>query len=164
MTIYCSLSEASISKAVKEIRKYKRSIAKKTERLVDDLGKAGVEFANLYLEHDDTGETRNSIGYTRKGKSCTISVGGAAVWIEFGTGVIANAGNSPHKKRDEVGAVPWGEYGKGYGKGIWCFPSKHFGGKWIPTAGIPMNPFMYSASQELKMHYVEFAREAFRID
>ena len=158
MTITVSLSQASISKAVKQITDYANSLETKLERLVDDLGKAGVEYANMYLKHDDTGTTRNSIGYTREGKSCTISVGGAAVWIEFGTGVLANAGNTPHPKRDEVGAVPWGTYGKGYGQGIWEFPSRYWG--WIPTAGIPMNPFMYETAQSLRFDLIEFARRA----
>ena len=160
MTITCTLSTQSLMAAAKQLREYARSLDDKAERLVDDLGKAGTEYADWYLEHDDTGYTRSTIGYTRKGKSCTISVGGAAVWIEFGTGVLANAGNSPHPKRDEVGAFAWGEYGHGYGKDIWRFPSKRYG-KWLPTAGITMNPFMYETSQSLRFDLIDFARRAF---
>ena len=160
MTITVSLSSAGLAHAAKQLRDYAQSLDAKTERLVEDLGKAGAEYADWYLEHDDTGYTRSTIGYTRQGKSCTVSVGGAAVWIEFGTGVLANAGNSPHPKKDEVGAFGWGEYGHGYGKDIWYFPSKRYG-KWLPTAGIPMNPFMYETSQSLRFDLIDFARRAF---
>lgn len=158
MTITLTLSRTSIKRAANQLRQYAKSIDKKTERLVDDLGRAGVEYANMYLKHDDTGYTRSTITYNRQGKSSVVSVGGAAVWIEFGTGVLANAGNTPHPKRDEVGAVPWGTYGKGYGKDLWEFPSRKWG--WILTAGIPMNPFMYETAQSLRFDLVDFARRA----
>lgn len=162
MTIEMTLDPASIAAAADQLRRYAESIPEKTERLVQMLGENGAASANLYLTHDDTGETRSSIGFTQNGASGTVSVGGAAVWIEFGTGVLANAGNSPHPKRDEVGAVPWGEYGAGNGKGIWYFPSGD--GKWKSTKGIPMNPFMYAASQDMRRALNDLAKEAFRID
>lgn len=162
MKIDCTLSAASISAAIRKLEQYKQSLTGKSEKLVRKLGEKGVEYANAYLEHDDTGETRSSIQYTHKGQSGTVSVGGAAVWIEFGTGVIANAGNTPHPKRDEVGAVPWGEYGRGYGKGVWEFPSRYYG--WTATEGIPMNPFMYLSSQALRQELTEIAKEAFKDD
>lgn len=162
MTIEVSLSPGSIASAAEQLRKYAASLEEKTEQLVQKLGEKGAASANLYLEHDDTGETRSSIAFTRQCKSGSVTVGGAAVWIEFGTGVLANAGNSPHPKRDEAGAVPWGEYGSGNGKGIWYFPSKY--GGWTATKGIPMNPFMYAASQDMRRDLVETAKEAFRVD
>ena len=116
----------------------------------------------MYLEHDDTGETRNSIQFEREINIGVLSVGGAAVWIEFGTGVLANAGNDPHPKRDELGMNAWGTYGKGLGTDIWEFPSKKYG--WIPTAGIPMNPFMYETAQSLRFVLTDFAKEAFKDD
>lgn len=162
MKIDISLSASEISKAANELRKYAESLDKKGERLVKDLGNAGIEYANMYLAHDDTGETRSSIQFNHEGKDGILSVSGAAVWIEFGTGVLANAGNSPHPNRDEVGAVPWGTYGKGLGIDIWEFPSRQYG--WIPTAGIPMNPFMYETAQSLRFVLTDFAKEAFRDD
>ena len=162
MNIECALSAKSISNAAKQLRKYAESLQTKSERLVKSLGEAGVEYANMYLEHDDTGETRNSIQFTQNVNTGVISVGGAAVWIEFGTGVLANAGNTPHPKRDEVGAVGWGEYGLGLGKDTWWFINKY--GKQTWTAGIHMNPFMYETSQSLRFSLIDFAKEAFRDD
>lgn len=162
MIIDIPLSADGFHKAAEELRKYAESLEKKSERLVNDLGQAGIEYANMYLAHDDTGATRSSIHFDREESKGVLSVGGAAVWIEFGTGVLANAGNTPHPKRDEVGAVPWGTYGKGLGVDIWEFPSKKYG--WIPTAGIPMNPFMYETAQSLRFELTDFAKEAFRDD
>ena len=162
MKINVNLSSDGLSEAVDKLRKYAESLDKKSEKLVKNLCEKGVERANLYLKHDDTGATRQSISYIQEGLSGTVSAGGAAVWIEFGTGVIANAGNSPHPMKDAVGAVSWGEYGQGQGKGEWYFYSHHFG--WTKTKGIPMNPFMYSAAQDLHNELTETAKEAFKSD
>lgn len=162
MNIECTLSAKSIMGAAKQLRKYAESLQSKSERLVKDLGEAGVEYANMYLEHDDTGETRNSIQFTQNVNTGVISVAGAAVWIEFGTGVLANAGSTPHPKKDEVGAVGWGEYGQGLGKDLWWFTNKY--GQQVWTAGIHMNPFMYEAAQSLRFSLTDFAKEAFKND
>lgn len=162
MNIECTLSARSIMSVAKRLRKYAESLQSKSERLVKDLGEAGVEYANMYLEHDDTGETRNSIQFTQNVNTGVISVAGAAVWIEFGTGVLANAGDAPHPKKDEVGAVGWGEYGHGLGKDLWWFTNKY--GKQVWTAGIHMNPFMYEAAQSLRFSLTDFAKEAFKND
>lgn len=162
MKIDISLSSGDLLGAAKKLRDYANSIETKSKELVQKLGDAGVEYANLYLEHDDTGETRNSLQYTQDGLTGTLGVGGAAVWIEFGTGVLANAGNSPHPKRDELGMSAWGTYGKGLGVDIWEFPSKHASGMWLPTAGIHMNPFMYETSQSLRFILTDFAKEVFK--
>ena len=134
MKLECGLSASSLRAVEQQLREYAQSLTGKSEKLVRALGEKGVEYANEYLEHDDTGETRDSIRYTHEGQRGVVSVGGAAVWIEFGTGVLANAGNAPHPKRDEVGAAAWGEYGQGQGKGVWFFPSRYFG--WTATEGI----------------------------
>ena len=155
MTLNVRLSGKSIADAAKQLRQYAKSLDNRTDNLLNTLGEKCVEYANLYLERD-------SIQYAKREKEVSVTVGGAAVWIEFGTGCIANAGNTPHPKRDEVGAVPWGEYGKGYGKGVWEFPSRYYG--WIATEGIPMNPFMYKASQSIRSDLNRIAKEAFKID
>ena len=162
MKIDMTLDSGSISDAAKKLREYAASLESKSKRLVESLGKAGVDYANMYLEHDDTGETRQSIQYTQDGLSGVVSVGGAAVWIEFGTGVLANAGNEPHPKRDEAGMVAWGEYGQGQGKGEWYFYSHYFG--WTKTKGIPLNPFMYQAAHDMRRDIESKAKEAFKDD
>ena len=163
MKIDMSLNIGSIADAASKLRQYAESLKAKTERLVGDLGKAGKEYAVAHLKHVDTGATRDSIQYVQEGMKGTLSVGGAAVWIEFGTGVIANAGNEPHPKRDEAGMAAWGEYGEGRGKGEWYFWSDKFGG-WMKTRGIPMNPFMYLSAQDMRTALPDIAKEAFKDD
>lgn len=162
MTIDIYLSADSFLSAAKQLRDYADSLQGKTEHLVKDLGNAGVEYANMYLEHDDTGATRSSIQFTQNVNIGVISVGGAAVWIEFGTGVLANAGNAPHPKKDEVGVVGWGEYGYGLGNDVWWFINKE--GKKCYTAGIHMNPFMYESAQSLRFILRDMAKEVFKSD
>lgn len=165
MIISCRISTRSIGNAVKQLEKYDDSLKTKSEELVQNLGEYGEDYAANNLGHVDTGETLGSLSFTRKENEGIISISGAAVWIEFGTGVIANAGNSPHPKKDELGMSRWGEYGKGFGKGVWFYPSKEHG--WDEpklTAGIPMNPFMYNSAMEMRRELVDMAREVFKRD
>lgn len=162
MIIKCTLSSASLRDAAKQLRQYADSLPKKTETMVRRLGEYGTDSAMLGLGHIDTGETLSSIQYTHRGTEGTISAGGAAVWIEFGTGVLANVGSEEHPKRGEVGAVGWGEYGHGLGKGRWWYKDKNGEKKW--TIGIRMRPFMYEASMDMRNALVKIAKEAFRID
>lgn len=162
MKIECTLSSGSLADAAKQLRKYADSLQSKSERLVKDLGEAGVSYANMYLEHDDTGETRSSIQFEQKVNTGVISVGGAAVWIEFGTGVIRNSG-SKHPKADELGMSDWGTYGDGNGANEhgWWYPAE---GGHKHTFGIRMNPFMYLASQDIRRELLDIAKEAFKND
>lgn len=165
MKIECTLSAASIASAVEQLKQYAESLEKKSEKLVQSLGDFGADCAANYLGHFDTGETLNSIAFTQNRAEGNVSVAGNAVWIEFGTGVLANAGNAPHPKKDELGMSSWGEYGHGYGKGVWEFPSKEYGwGMPIPTKGIPMNQFMYHSAQDMRREMQRIAKEVFRDD
>lgn len=165
MKITCTLSSASIASAVEQLNRYAESFEKKSEKLVQSLGDFGAECAANYLGHFDTGETLSSLTFTRNGVTGTIFVAGNAVWIEFGTGVLANAGNTPHPKKDDLGMFGWGEYGHGYGQGVWEFPSKEYGwGMPIPTEGIPMNQFMYHSAQDMRREMQDIAKEVFKDD
>ena len=162
MKITMSLSKASITAAVKQLETYKRSLKSKTERIVETLGKKGVEYARANLEHIDTGETLESIAFAREGNKGTVSAGGAAVWIEFGTGVVANRGKHPHDQKSKAGMVGWGEYGDKHGfdpNGWWYYhPVRGL----EHTFGIAISPFMYLASQSLRQELTDIAREAMK--
>lgn len=162
MKIKVKLTTESIDSAIQQLEQYAASLEQKSEELVKRLGDYGHDSAANNLGHVDTGETLASLQFTCNGTSGTITVGGAAVWIEFGTGVLKNAG-APHPKRDELGMSAWGEYGKGFGKGKWWYPDRDYGWE-LPhiTAGIPMNPFMWSAAQEMRMELNDIAREVFK--
>ena len=162
MKIECTLSPSSLANDAKQLTEYAESLPGKAEKLVRSLGEFGAEQAvsNYGNTHIDTGETVESIMYIHKGTSGYVQAGGAAVWIEFGTGVIKNTG-APHPKAGELGMSAWGTYGKGYGADPngWYFPSHYFG--WTLTQGIEMNPFMYKASQEMRRELLDKAKEVF---
>ena len=162
MRIDIDLSSDSFLNAAEQLKKYADSLQGKAETLVQKLGDIGVQSANFYLEHDATGETRNSIQFSKNGNEGTVSVGGAAVWIEFGTGVTKNS--TKHPKASEIGMSDWGTYGKGHGADPngWWYPGND--GKWHHTFGITSNPFMYSASQDMRRELKDIAREVFKSD
>ena len=162
MTITATLTAKSLQSAANQLRKYAQSLDKKSEKLVRQLGEFGADNAINELGHIDSGDTINSIHYIHEGKSGTITAGGASVWIEFGTGVIANKGNSQHPKKDEIGVFGWGEYGYGFGKDYWWFINRK--GEKKRTAGIPMNPFMYNTSQEMRRELIDIAKDVFSVD
>lgn len=162
MKIECTLSAASISNAVEQLRKYADSLEKKTEKLVQSLGEFGTESAANYLGHFYTGETLSSLTFTRNGTTATIFVGGNAVWIEFGTGVVRNEG-SGHPKKDDLGMSDWGTYGQGKGANPegWWYPSED---GYTHTFGIKMNMFMYRSAQDMRKELGRIAKEAFKDD
>ena len=169
MKIDIDLSASSFLNAAAELRKYADSLQGKAEQLVQKLGDKGVEMATMhYLDvpydskHVDTGETLNSIQFNREGSTGTVSAGGAAVWIEFGTGVVRNGGGG-HPKKGEFGMSDWGTYGQGHGADPngWWYPSRD---GYSHTWGIEMNPFMYSTSQDIRRYLRRTAKEVFKSD
>lgn len=150
--------------AAKQLRKYAESLQSKTEQLVQELGDLGLDSAANTLGHVDTGETLESLQFIREGTNGTVSVGGNAVWIEFGTGVARNGGQAGayvHQKAQELGMSPIGTYGKGYGANPNGWYYRGADGKTHHTFGIESNAFMYRASQDMRRELVEMAKEVF---
>lgn len=169
-TIRCTLSASSLRDTAKELKKYAESLKPKTEKLVEALGKYGERQAKANLTYNgldaDYAFTRSTIQFQQQGLTGSVSVMGRdAAFIEFGSGVYANSGYAPHPKRDEVGALKWGEYGKGQGANIggWYYYNERVGGKLWHTYGIPYNPFMYSTSQEMRYELVKIAKGVFMV-
>lgn len=165
MKIECTLSAKSLLSAADKLKKYAESLDDKSDKLVKALGEMGAERAMMHFDegnHKGTGNTRGSIMYEHEGNSGTVSVGGAAVWIEFGTGVMRNSG-AAHPKKDELGMVGWGEYGDGHGADPngWDFFKD---GYKYHTFGITMHPFMYETSQDLRNELLKKAKEVFKVD
>ena len=165
MTIECTLSRQSLENAADELLKYAESLKGKTEKFVQSLGEKCAESARSNLIHIDTGNTRDSIQFIQEGTNGIVSVGGAAVWIEFGTGVKKNrsAGTYVHPKAEELGMSAIGTYDKGHGADPngWWYP---YDGGYRHTYGIEYNPFMYKASQEIRREMLNMAKEAYKID
>lgn len=159
--IHVSPTKEGLEYAAQWINNYAADLSKKAEAVVDSMLSKGEAFAFFTLGHIDTGETLNSIIGYRNGNAGVLMVGGNAVWIEFGTGVVANAGNAPHPKASELGMSPWGTFGQGKGSnpnGWWYYGDD---GKVHHTYGITGNRFFYNTAQMLRRQYPEIAKEIF---
>lgn len=153
------LTPQGIDAAIREIKRNRLEVDKKVQELISVMVAEGEDYAINTVGHVDTGETLASIHGYREGNKGVIVAGGAAIWLEFGTGVIRNS--ERHPKADELGMKAWGEYGKGHGKDPngWYYPD---GEGWSHTYGIEANMFMYHTAQYLKQIFTEKAREVFK--
>lgn len=163
MKISIALSEKSIGDAIKRLNAYKRDLNRKIQALIAAMVQYGEDYAINEVGHVDTGETLATIRGYRNGNKGVIVAGGAAVFLEFGTGIRHNtpAGTSPHPKGAELG-MTIGEYGKGQGAnpgGWWYYDSA---GQIRHTYGVAANLFMWRTARELERVAPELAREVFR--
>lgn len=187
MTIDCILSENSLDHAIKILENYRDSLEYKSERLVDEVSQVVENNARTELtRHIWSGETLATLhtekmaeqGRTRSAK---ISVGGAAVWLEFGTGVVANncaPGEFVHPMAKELGMYGIGEYGHGFGSrpdGWYFYDDGQYDAEWaggtyntyntgksIHTFGIPATLFMYHSAWAGRRALERIARGVFR--
>ena len=96
MTIEFELSPKSIEGAIHRIDLYTKDLQKKTELLVDKLAedlKANAEQELISNATDDEqfDTTFDSLAIEKSGQyTRNVLAGGGAVWLEFGTGVVAN--------------------------------------------------------------------------
>lgn len=115
--------------------------------------------------HIDSGETSASMVVEQNGLEGSITVGGAAVWLEFGTGVKYNKGLHPMAK--ELGMYSHGMYQsnkdtppkrKGASKDGWVYEKN---GEFFHTYGIRQTRFMYNAGKTVKKNILKIARRVF---
>lgn len=167
--ITVELYQHSLEKAAEWLEKYaKDTLPKYCQDLISLMCKRGEEYAINEVGHIDTGATLSTIqGYRRDDKGVIVA-GGAAIWIEFGTGVARNFGTAPHPKAAELKIDPWGTYGDGHGASFngWYYPDdegpyEYNGRRYSHTFGIPANHFMYNTAQELKRTFPDMAKEVF---
>lgn len=162
-------SAEEIEQGIKLIKEYKTSLQSKITSLVRQMCLEGEDYAINALGHVDTGETLSSIhgelmGGYRNGQRGVIIAGGAAVWIEFGTGVHYNgaAGSSPHPLGTTVQPPHLiGTYGAGHGADPDGWLYRDESGEWHKTKGIPANMFFYETVKQLERRYPDLAREVF---
>ena len=161
-------SEESIDDAIKAVEDYKKDLHGKTSELVDEVATLVEEYAAYELsKHVWTGETLDSLRkeFNRGSYTARILVGGAAVWLEFGTGVVANpvgVGGYAHPKAAELGMYGIGEYGHGHGadpNGWWYYDEE---GKSRHTFGIPATMFMYHSAWNARHEIPALARRIFK--
>lgn len=138
---------------------YADRLEKNANELVSRMLKEGEQYAMNALGHIDTGETLSTIMGYREGNTGILLVGGAAIWIEFGTGVTFNSEMHPEASR--LGMSAHGTYGHGHGADPcgWHYLGKD--GKWHWTMGIPQNRFFYNTAKMLREEYRRIAKEVF---
>jgi len=141
---------------VTSIKFNERELNRFCEELVDEFLEEGKsKIKDKLALHEDTGETIASVRSERIGNEGKIMVGGAGVWLEFGTGVLKNP--TPHPNSVN-GVVPHGTYGKGNGSDPrgWVYQKD---GKFYRTKGIAQTRFMYNTGEELKSEAQEIANK-----
>lgn len=149
---------------IQDLKDKAKETTKRVRELLKVMLKLGEEYAIQYVGHVDTGDTLNSITSYRNGNKGFIVAGGAAIWLEFGTGVSKNAGNvHPPIVDSPVPIYEHGTYGKGQGSnpdGWWYISPKD--GKPHKTKGIRGNQFMYRTYQELMKEYPNLVKEVMK--
>jgi hypothetical protein len=158
--IVIKLSEDSISKAIREVEKYKGELKNKVHLLIERLTDYGVEVAKAQVRELGafyTGELEESItGYYSPSTQVGIIKTDVpyAVYVEFGTGVVG--AGSPHPA-----PAGWRYDVNNHGEaGWWYFNERDQ--KWHWTKGIESRPFMYNTLQILERESARIAKEVFK--
>lgn len=168
MNIDVELSEESLDEAIMAVQVYRDSLDQKASALVRDVTDRIKELAYIELtKHIETGDTIASLhtDYKMGATTARVIVGGAAVWLEFGTGVVANntyQGAYVHPRAGNLGMMGIGDYGQFHGadpEGWWYYDQN---GRRRHTFGIPATLFMWNSAQTAKMEIPNMARRLFR--
>ena len=170
--IKVSLNERSIDRAIKELNDYKKWLLDKTKEFVKALADEGVEIANTKFAkavYDGTNDVSCSVEERGDGKVAVVAVGGATLFIEFGTGVkypdnhpeagehgMVRGGYGYHLGRLENG---WRYTGNPGSNGEVITEGKHAGE--VHTYGNPANMCMYLTVRELQDKFEEIARRVY---
>ena len=173
--IHIDLDTRSITKAIKELNRYKAELRRKTDeyrkRLASEL--TSIMEANFRgsLVHTSTTDSRPpevEVGISNSGDITVVYARGEdAVWVEFGAGVYYNGsvGSSPNPLAANSSTdVTIGSYGLGKGKqqawGYYQDPDNKTG--LTITRGTPAQMPMYHAIEAMLSKSIEIAREVFR--
>lgn len=170
--IKLELNERSITEAISEVNAYKKYLQDKTNELLKALADEGmqivsVKFANAV--YDGTNDVTCQVEQRGENKVAVVAVGGATLFIEFGTGV-RYPDNHPEAGTNGMTRGGYG-YGLGKLKNGWRYTGdpgtngevitegKHAGE--VHTYGNPANMSMYLTVRELKDKFEEIVRRVF---
>lgn len=156
---------------IDSVREYREWLKNGCKKLLDRLAQDGYEVASAGFAnavYDGTNDVTVSVEYRGKIKA-VVAIGGAVLFIEFGTGVTY-PDNHPEAK--ELGMVR-GAYGQGRGKqSTWGYygepgtngtvAGERAKGTLVLTHGNPANMPMYNAVKELELRINEIVKEVFR--
>lgn len=156
------LSSAGISKAIREVEKFKKDLIKACNELIRQLMQLGIDEAQTVLAFttDGTGFLSDSIqmqsGWDEKNRVGRVRTDTPyAAFVEFGTGIIgaeSEQSGFPHN-----GYVP---DGRGHGmEGWWYYNMRDH--RWHHTWGEPAKPFMYTAFTRIRDNAGRYAATVF---
>ena len=160
----------SIKNAVKDLKKYRKTLEKNTRLLVQKLTDMGAQIVRVKIVSMGayySGELLSGVmGYY----SPALNAGFVKVasdhvaFVEFGTGVVGS--NNSHKNGEYLAKASW-NYASGSkifttkdGRVGWIYPTDD--GEFRFTEGMKSRPFMYETSLELQREFPRIAKEVFR--
>lgn len=164
------LDVKEISRAIREVKKFKRDFRKKVDtyrkRIADEIAvQASLNFGNTIVDDVLNGSPRRpnvTVSVSDSGNiAIVVADGEDAIWCEFGAGVYHNGavGSSPHPKGGSLGFTI-GSYGKGFGnKKVWGYYDEN--DNLVLTHGTPASMPMYNAAQDIMRKAVQIARGVF---
>lgn len=156
-----SLSEKSIDKAIKELKRYQAWVDAKKKLLIEKLSVAGAKEASVRFAsalYDGDNDVQVDVSPSANGWVITAK-GQAVAFIEFGAGVYYNPGE-PYPNQRPPGVVGIGEYGKGYGKRRgWKYQDDN--DQLVFTRGNPAAMPMWYATEEMRREIYKIAKEVF---
>ena len=168
-TINVELDPNSIKKAIKELKKYKKDVEKKTRVLVQrltDLGAKVVRVKIVSMGAYYSGELLSGVDgyYSPSLNAGFVKVSSDHVaFVEFGTGAVG-ATNS-HKNGEYLAKASWG-YLSGPkifttkdGRVGWIYPTDDGGYRF--TEGMKSRPFMYETALELERKFPQIVKKVF---
>ena len=159
--ITTTLNTSDISRAIKELEKYKVELKIKTQLLMQTIVATGEQIAKaqvIELGAKYTGDLANSInGVYNASSHIGLIYAGAwyAVYVEFGTGLIGS--NSPHPTPE---VANWQYDMNKHGEMGWVFLDES-DGTYHWTQGFASRPFMYNTARQLEMLIPKIAKEVF---
>ena len=159
--IKMTLSTSSIDDAIKELQAFQKSIKAKKDKLLEELGRIGVQEASVRFTtamYDGVNDSSVTLESTPDGYAI-VAEGTAVAFIEFGSGVYHNP-SEPYPNARPDGIMGIGEYGKGYGKRqAWGY--RDDAGELVITHGNPAAMPMWYASEEMRSEIKRIAKEVF---
>ena len=170
--ITVKLSEASIDQAIQELETYKKWLLTKTKEFLQALADEGMQIAESKFAkavYDGTNDVSCSVENRGDNAIAVVAVGGATLFIEFGTGVkypdshpeAGKHGMLRGQYGHKLGRLPqgWRYEGDPGSNGEVITEGEHAGE--VHTYGNPANMSMYLTVRELEEKFEEIARRVY---
>lgn len=155
----------------KGVEEYAKWLQERSNLLLKRLTDYGVTIADAGFQsaiYDGTNDVSVKFEDREQTVKAVVAVGGSALFIEFGTGIMYP---DNHPEAAKLGMIR-GEYGKGHGKqrtwGYFGEPGSNGyvhttkrGGSVVLTHGNPANMPMYNAVKQIEQDIERIAREVF---